>query len=191
MSLLRLKPFQWLPLCYPIEVPFVLFCACKVSTLSKISQRKLTLSLCFSIKFWPASIRLTRINPAIDIHQPMRAFISTSSKRIYYNKKEDGKTSITFSFLIFALWTQTKIIAFDYLQSGNHKAELYWYGRMKILIGVLILRRLLKFISRWQMLLPGTKHCLSQHVIQNGKFLTEGKADRGTDETCNALYLWQ
>jgi len=51
MSLLRLKPFQWLPLCYPIEVPFVLFCACKVSTLSKISQRKLTLSLCFSIKF--------------------------------------------------------------------------------------------------------------------------------------------
>ena len=49
--LLRLKPFQWLPLCYPIEVPFVLFCACKVSTLSKISQRKLTLSLCFSIKF--------------------------------------------------------------------------------------------------------------------------------------------
>lgn len=51
MSLLRLKPFQWLPLCYPIEVPFVLFCTCKVSTLSKISQRKLTLSLCFSIKF--------------------------------------------------------------------------------------------------------------------------------------------
>ena len=33
----------------------------------------------------------------------MRAFISTSPKRIYYNKKEDGKTSITFSFLIFAL----------------------------------------------------------------------------------------
>ena len=59
------SPFSGYPLCYPIEVPFVLFCACKVSTLSKISQRKLTLSLCFSIKFWPASIRLTRINPAI------------------------------------------------------------------------------------------------------------------------------
>ena len=43
--------FYQQPLCYPIEVPFVLFCACKVSTLSKISQRKLTLSLCFSIKF--------------------------------------------------------------------------------------------------------------------------------------------
>ena len=46
---------------YPYEVPFVLFCACKVSTLSNIWQRKLAFSSHFFIKNWLTSMLLTRI----------------------------------------------------------------------------------------------------------------------------------